>query len=431
MSLHLHSNDVASRRIGLGLAVPGLLVILVATLYPIPNQAIFSAATPLLCLLCGQLGGQDVVLNLLLFVPFAIGLRLLGWPWIRIVGVSALLSFTVEALQFFVIPGRDASLSDLLANTAGGALGATLAPALRQAANPSPGSAARRLLGGAAVLLAIQGLSAWLLSPASPPGKLSSRWANAAPGGFPFFGKVRSVRLNGAPMPAFGAVPDSAAARDRLDDGSFALDLELTSGAGATDRRWIYMVKAGSVPLLAVDQYDRDLYFAVPAQALLFRLQPPTLRLRQGFSADSGQVLRVTAGEDGRRLWLTSSNDEVHRSFELSLSPSHGWCMIIPFGFALGPETRWFTALWLASMFAPLGFWAARTGRRLMAWATVAATLTLALAVIPAVSGSPPVHWSEWLAGALGTAAGWAAHRLARYLQTRCASPSSNAYSSS
>jgi glycopeptide antibiotics resistance protein len=102
----------------------------VATLVPAPGNAAAAAATPLWCLVCGPRGEVDVVLNLLLFVPFAVGLRLAGMPFRRIVAWAAGLTLAVETLQATVIPGRDASLSDLLTNTTGAMLGAALAPLL-------------------------------------------------------------------------------------------------------------------------------------------------------------------------------------------------------------------------------------------------------------------------------------------------------------
>ncbi|HET7241044.1 MAG TPA: VanZ family protein, partial [Gemmatimonadales bacterium] len=62
---------------------------------------------------------MDVFLNLLLFVPLGAGLRLAGWRWRSVVLGAALVSFTVELLQYTVVTGRDASLSDLLTNTTG------------------------------------------------------------------------------------------------------------------------------------------------------------------------------------------------------------------------------------------------------------------------------------------------------------------------
>jgi hypothetical protein len=232
-------------------------------------------------------------------------------------------------------------------------------------------------------------------------------------------------------MPAFATVPDSAAIRARLNRGAVTLELDGTTGVLATDRRWVYAIQVGSGFLLSVEQRGRDVYFTVPARALRFRLIPPTLRMPDGFPAEANRPIHLSAGERNRRLWVTSSYGRIHRSFELNLSPSHGWSLLVPFGFALGPEARPFTVVWLAAMLIPLGFWAARTGWRWRAWVTPAAALALGLGVLPGVGGYPPVHWSEWLAGALGSMAGWSLYLLGRYLQTRCASPSSNAYSSS
>jgi hypothetical protein len=422
----------ASRRTGLWLAVSGLLLILVMTLYPVPSQAIASASTPLLCLVCGREGGQDVVLNLLLFFPFAVGLRLLGWPWIHVVGTSGLLSFSVESLQFLAIPGRDASLSDLLTNTTGGALGAAVAPFLRESVEPAPRNARLLLLGGAVVWLGVQGLSAWMLAPWTPGGKLRSGWAHLSAVGYePFRGRVHSVRLDGIPMPANAPVPDSAAVRARLNRGSATLELEATSGSPGPNRRWLYVIHTASSFPLRIDQWGRDVYFTAPARALEFRLVPPTLRVPDGFPMEVDQAVHLSAGERDRRLWVTSTYGRTRRSFELNLSPSHGWILLFPFGFVLGPEARALTVIWLAATLVPLGFWAGRTGWGWLGWVPITAALALGLGVLPWVSSYPPVHWSEWLAGVLGGAGGWALHRLASYLQTRCDSPSSSEFSSS
>ena len=114
------------QRLGLALALAGLAFVLVATLTPLSDPRGAAAATPLLCLVCGDQGGADVVDNLLLFLPLAIGLRLSGQSWRRTVLAAFLISFNVELLQYWLIPGRDTSLSDLLTNTASGAIGATI-----------------------------------------------------------------------------------------------------------------------------------------------------------------------------------------------------------------------------------------------------------------------------------------------------------------
>src|SRR5947207_2042221 len=159
---------------GLALAAAGLLFIARATLTSSADPNGLTLTTPLWCVVCGDSGGADIVANLLLFVPFAVGLRLAGVSWRRTVLVSAALSLTVELLQLVAIPGRDASLSDLLTNTMSGAIGAAIAPRLPAALRPSRTQASRLLAGGASAWLAALGLSAWLLTPSLQEGVLRS-----------------------------------------------------------------------------------------------------------------------------------------------------------------------------------------------------------------------------------------------------------------
>ena len=93
---------------GRWLSALGLVAIAILTLRPIPTQAAaaLSSSTPLLCLVCGSNGGVDVFLNLLLFAPLGVGLRLAGWRWRSVVATAALVSFAVELLQFTVVTGQ-------------------------------------------------------------------------------------------------------------------------------------------------------------------------------------------------------------------------------------------------------------------------------------------------------------------------------------
>ncbi|HEX3276114.1 MAG TPA: VanZ family protein, partial [Gemmatimonadales bacterium] len=217
------------RRAGLILACLGGLFIAWATLTPAANP-LQARLTPLLCLVCGDHGGADVGANLLLFVPLAAGLRLAGVSWRRVVLASALLSLTVELLQYCVIPGRDASLSDVLTNTTGGAVGAALAPEAVAALRPQPTRARRLFLAGAAAWLATMAMSAWLLAPAVLKGRLISNWADPSAGWDVFTGVVDSVRLNGREMPADDLAPDRDALRSELAEGTFRLEVIFRSG---------------------------------------------------------------------------------------------------------------------------------------------------------------------------------------------------------
>ena len=111
------------RRIGGVIAVASVAAILVATLLPDAGKPVDSH----LCIVCGTLGGVDSILNVLLFFPLGIGLALSGIPWKRAVLTACALSLTVETAQFLFVPGRDATLGDVVTNTVGGALGFAVA----------------------------------------------------------------------------------------------------------------------------------------------------------------------------------------------------------------------------------------------------------------------------------------------------------------
>jgi VanZ like protein len=417
--------------LGTLIGVLGAAVVLVATLTPVRDVRGLALATPLLCLVCGDYGGADVAANLLLFLPLALGLRLSGQSWGRTVLVCGLLSFTVELLQFRVVSGRDSSLSDLLTNTTSAALGATLGGILPRMVAPRPREAAAFLAGGIALLLLLLAVSAWLLAPWMPARPLSSSWAHIAPGFDVFTGGVEAVHLNGAPMPPDGPPADSAALRHRLAAGSFALEADVISGVPVDYRSWIYTLRVGSDRALTLTQLQRQARIDMPARALQLRLYPPAVTLPEGLPERAGVPVRLTAsGRDGR-VRLTSDYGGRQRSVELAISPAYGWIMVLPFDLASGTGVRWVTALGLALAALTLGFWARRTGRPGVAFAGLAPALVLALAVIPAAGGFPPVHWSEWMAGALGAAGGWALGRPAAYLEERCASPSDIEFSSS
>ncbi|MGI8547068.1 MAG: VanZ family protein [Gemmatimonadaceae bacterium] len=79
------------------------------------------------CVACGPGGGIDFALNVLLYLPFGLGLGALRFRPRSAAAVTVFLtSLATELLQINVISGRDANLGDLIANTAGGLIGVWL-----------------------------------------------------------------------------------------------------------------------------------------------------------------------------------------------------------------------------------------------------------------------------------------------------------------
>src|SRR2546422_9314486 len=107
----------SQRRLAVGLLALTLIAIAVMTLYPAPDDVVAVERATFWCLICGELGLVDVLLNLLLFVPYGVALFLLGIPWRKASILILASTIAIELLQLTMVSGRDASLSDVLTNS--------------------------------------------------------------------------------------------------------------------------------------------------------------------------------------------------------------------------------------------------------------------------------------------------------------------------
>jgi hypothetical protein len=395
------------RRFGRLGAVLGLLFIAVLTLTPLSRQVAAAAATPLWCLVCGDYGGVDVVLNVLLFVPFALGLRVGGVPTILVGASGAVTSLAVESLQLAVIPGRDASLSDLVTNILGSLIGALLGSRLAGLVNPTPRQAHRLALAGGAAFLALQAGTAFLLRPWVPSEPLRGEWARSLPGRAPFAGKVVSAAVSGSSV--VDAMPVDSQLQARLRR-QIHLELDLVTGPSVPEWSPVFELLGRHGPVLAVAAVGGDLVFQAPARSYALRLRRPAIRLPGALPASAGHGLRLAAGERRDTLWGAWTTAKARGQGTQSLSPSLGWSLLLPFDYAYGSEVHPLTGLWLAGLLLPTAYWAAHRRRARQALA-LGFLLVAGLGLIPLLAGFPAVHWSEWLAGAFGLLAGWGAHR--------------------
>lgn len=130
-----NADDDWSNRLLL-LALSGILFL---TLYPFrfsyPPTKLLPGASPFLLGTTDKGGGpEDVLLNILLFVPFgfALGAKLrrrgkawwsaLAWAWLS----GAIVSYTIEFLQLY-IPPRDSGWEDVVTNSTGSLVGCAMA----------------------------------------------------------------------------------------------------------------------------------------------------------------------------------------------------------------------------------------------------------------------------------------------------------------
>jgi VanZ like protein len=411
------------RRLGYLLTIAGLLLIAGATLVPLPRQAAASQATPIWCLVCGEYGGVDVLANVLLFIPAGVGLGLTGLSPRKAALVGFGVSLVVETLQLTLIPGRDASLSDLLTNTVGAAIGAGLGSRPARFLAAGSRQAARFALLAGLNWLGVQSGTAFLLQPWAPAEPLRGAWARIRPGRTPFDGTVSSALVSRTVV-RDGSPPADPGLRDRLTTGEVHLALSLISGRNAPDWSPVFELRARHGTVLGVEGTGKDLVFQAPARSYSLRLRRPMLLIPNALPTEAGKSLQLECGEARGALWATwTAPDGRHHSFQ-PLTPSLGWSLILPVDYTYRPGVRVLTALWVAGLLFPVGYWSGGSGRGRAAILWASGLLAVGLGLVPLLGGYPSVHWSEWLAGAGGLGAGWVSHRAAAYLGGRCVSPS-------
>lgn len=380
------------------------LAIGVATLVPRPDQAGPVARTPPWCVVCGELGMVDVVLNILLFVPFGAALRWRGHRVGRIALLSFGLSLAVELVQA-AIPGRDPSLSDLLTNTAGGALGGMLAGWWPQLVRPERG-AARLLAGAWAGLWLLQtALTAVMVRPSLPR---TWYWGQLAPDLEQFdrfHGRVVSAAV-GANRVRMGRLAASAEVRRALLAGEPLLGVATPGDRTSRIAPIVSIFDEQQREIVLVGRWGDDLVYRLRTGSVDLLLRPPAIRLPGVFANVDTALVEVSGRFEPAAAGFTVSWAGRGGTLErvVPLSAQWGWSLLMPFPHAHGVETPWLTAGWLIAWVFPMGYWARRY--RTVALAGAAGALVIGLGVVPQLLGLRPGAVSEWLAGAVGLAVG-------------------------
>ena len=401
------------RRLGYRLATVGLVFIGLLTLFPHPSEVARVAATPVTCLVCGDLGGVDVVLNILLFVPLGLGLGLAGFSWRRAVFLAGLLTFGIELLQMKTIAGRDASLSDIITNTAGGGLGAFVGLYWQRLLLPPPVPARLLALGYSLLLMGTWVGTAWAFGTTWPvDAPWYGQWAPDLGGNFkPFLGKVLAVDAGGEPL-----LPGRAIDEERLEDAVAANpSMAVRAVLGPRPTRLapvgaIYDERQREVMLLGQDR--QDLAFHPRMRATLLKLWNPLVYLRDGMAGQPGDTVDAEGSLRDGVFELNSRIGDRLLSRRLPLSASWGWALITPWDSVLGEEVHSLTGMWIAGLVALLAYWSFLAGGASIA--IVPATVAILLGAVPYAAGFPPAHWSEWLAALIGTGIGLFAASRAR-----------------
>ncbi|MBK5187116.1 MAG: VanZ family protein [Gemmatimonadaceae bacterium] len=361
---------------------------------------------PSLCLLCGDTSILDAFLNVLLFIPFGMGMRLAGVSRRRAIAIALVTTITVEFLQL-AIPGRDTNLGDVFTNTFGAWVGIIGADIWRVVLLPSR-RAGTRLASGWTLLWVLMLTASAELTHISLPN--TTAWGVWNPGLLHhdyFPGTILSATAGGLRAPdAISAT--SADVRRRLSSDSVVVRATVL-GAVATGPvsaiAAVYDYKRSQIFMLG--QRKGNLIFSLRMRTADAMVATPDIRLDTVFPRErpaTPDTVEVAGGLIHHQLWISATRHGVTRERTQPIDAGLGWSYFLPFDYEYGWEAPWLTVLWLAGLSAPAMYWATRAGPR--AILAVGAVLAASLLAIPLATSVHTTAWWEWLALAIGASIG-------------------------
>lgn len=403
------------QKIGIGIAAITAILIAIATLTPV-EVVVYGPGGDAPCLICGELGGTDALLNTLLFIPLGFGLALAGVRASRTIAASVLSSGTIEVLQFGIIAGRDASMGDVLTNSLGGALGVLLANHFLGLVLPRARRAQWLCVIWSALFLAVQGISSYGLHPLATHSLYfgqTSRSLNEVP---PFSGRVLFAAVDGVPMLAATSEAQSERIRKALvtRQGATA-EARVVPGPPVPVFTTIFRVADRKErEIVALSAEGTTVMYGVRSGAAVLLLRPVLFAARDALRPAHAEGLQ-SAGDSmhlGAR-WAADAVTIEHGNAgngaqkRLRITSAAGWRLVAPFRVLVegSPLDALLDAGWLMLLLFPFGYWGASawsaTEPRRGVFATGSVVLVVvALLIGPVLFGEAFPAWWE-IAGAI------------------------------
>ncbi|MEW5929170.1 MAG: VanZ family protein, partial [Gemmatimonadota bacterium] len=339
-----------ARIAGALLTAASVVVIAALTLFPTDDES----AGPTLCLLCGERGLADALLNVLMFVPLGVGLALGGGTLLLAALAGAVFTGGIEFLQA-LIPGRDASISDLVFNTLGCVLGAALARSAPAWIAPPPARRRRLLAAGVAAPLLLLLAAGLLLGPRPSRDTYAGQWTAELGHLQAYRGRVLAAWVGEVPVPSAQMPEQSGRLRALVAEGA-PIRVAAVAGPPVTGLAPIFSIyddEDREILLLGTDGEDAVFQFRTVGMAL--RMDRPGLRLPGAFrGVREGEPLRMAVARRGGGFCM-----EVNRvgSCSVGYTLADTWGVFLAL-FPLRGGARTLLGLaWLAALFVPAGWW--------------------------------------------------------------------------
>lgn len=374
-------------------------LIAAATLVPRPTQGPSSAMTPWYCLLCGDQGLVDVLLNVALFVPLGLALGHNRWKPVQVLLLGALMATAIELLQATLVTGRDASLSDVVTDALGAYGGALMAAYHARLWQPGVAGARRLAVTGSLAWLGLTWGTSLAVQPDRPVGEVRPAVSPTQPLMQEFAGRVLASHATG---------PD-------VNLGSLRLEASVVT-AGLTDRvaPILQLDDDSPLPLARLGQLGQKPTFSRRLLSTRWRLRTPMARAYGGVIPPGPVTATLAGGYHHATVWAAATRDGISHRGEIVLTPGIGWMLVLPLGYPFDVHADWTSAFWLATPLLILGFWVgrARVGHLGLVLGT-AMLLAVGLAGPGTVMQVAPVAWPVWVLCVAAVVAGcwWSQRR--------------------
>lgn len=356
------------------------------------------------CLVCGERGTADALLNIVLFVPLGL---LIGRRRGAIVALvlGLMVALCVETGQL-LLRGRYSNAGDILWNGGGAWLGGLLAPSVRRWLDGPVSFAPRVLAVGLPTLWIVA--TGILLRPAPVSSGFSfDDGLSLHPD--PVSGRDTSELTPVRPADASTYVLEDAT-MDRSPDGTWRLratTVRRPSSRRLTPIAVVYDEVDRPVRVVGADRGDLVLWQRTWAQEV--RLDHANHRLRSGLREHPpGRILTISASRSQERgLCLAVEDRQV---CGLGTSPARTWTVLRSREHASPRFKTVVDIAWMATLTLSIGLLGG-TARATIASASVFALMIL---VLPAVTPLVSAGWAELLGVGLGVAGGASMRPAAR-----------------
>lgn len=385
-----------------------VVAILLLTLWPLPEQSYRASLSHVTCLVCGDQGAQDVIQNIIMLLPLGLALGLAGAGPGRAALAGFGLSLFVEVLQYSVVSGRDASLSDVVTNTAGAALGAALAPHLSTFLRPGRRAAARLGLATTALWAGLWLFGAWAMEGNVGAGHWRGRFPGDLPDAPALSGDAVEASIDDAPL---GLTPASLPrnVEERFARDSFTLLLAVRPGSPIAWRENVITIidvdetRAGenNQLVLTLNRVRPRALLSFRVNASRVRLRTPSFNLGPAFDVPPGGAVSLEVTRARGTLRATADRGGEVLTTWYRIGPELLWAILAPRTPHPGFEWIIETFLWPAVLLAIAGYWCGRSRYR----GTLLLALALAMlgqAVTPrlfAVADQSALGWAMLLGG--------------------------------